>query len=167
MIDDSTASWRHRRIPPYNTSSKRHWMIRYGRVFVALLSPILMCFQFSNRRDNTLNQNQRHHADTWVRYNHVQYVQLTYLLLYIGCTTSQEGSPKDCSNYRTIALISHVSNILLMILLNRVRQRFSRWHLRQCSRWPLRQRPDMVLAEVSWVWNMTEYIFLILILILI
>ena len=24
------------------------------------------------------------------------------------------------------------------------------------SRWPLRQRPDMVLAEVSWVWNMTE-----------
>ena len=33
-------------------------------------------------------------------------------------------SPKDCSNYRTIALISHVSKILLIILLNRIRQKF-------------------------------------------
>ena len=24
------------------------------------------------------------------------------------------------------------------------------------SRWPLRQRPDLVLAEVSWVCNMTK-----------
>ena len=34
------------------------------------------------------------------------------------------GSPKDCSNYRTIALISHASKILLIILLNRIRQKF-------------------------------------------
>ena len=33
------------------------------------------------------------------------------------------GSPKDCSNYRTIALISHASKILLIILLNRLRQK--------------------------------------------
>ena len=34
------------------------------------------------------------------------------------------GSPNDCSNYRTIALISHSSKILLIILLNRIRQKF-------------------------------------------
>ena len=34
------------------------------------------------------------------------------------------GSPKDCSNYRTIALLSHASKILLIILLNRLRQKF-------------------------------------------
>ena len=37
------------------------------------------------------------------------------------------GSPKDCSNYRTTALISHAndaSQILLTILLNRIRQKF-------------------------------------------
>ena len=33
-------------------------------------------------------------------------------------------SPKDCFNYRTIALISHASKIWLMILLNRLRQKF-------------------------------------------
>ena len=36
----------------------------------------------------------------------------------------KEGSPKDCSNYRTIAGISHASKILLIILLNRIRQKF-------------------------------------------
>ena len=36
----------------------------------------------------------------------------------------KEGSPKDCSNYLTIALISHASKILLIILLNRIRQTF-------------------------------------------
>ena len=34
------------------------------------------------------------------------------------------GSPKDCTNYRTIALLSHASKILLIILLNRLRQKF-------------------------------------------
>ena len=40
----------------------------------------------------------------------------TYALNSIG--------PKDCSNYRTIALISHASKLLLIILLNRIRQKF-------------------------------------------
>ena len=34
------------------------------------------------------------------------------------------GSPKDCSNYRTIVLISQGSKILLIILLNRLRKKF-------------------------------------------
>ena len=34
------------------------------------------------------------------------------------------GSPNDCTNYRTIALLSHASKILLIILLNRLRQKF-------------------------------------------
>ena len=32
--------------------------------------------------------------------------------------------PKDCSNYQTIALLGHASKILLIILLNRLRQKF-------------------------------------------
>ena len=30
------------------------------------------------------------------------------------------------------------------------------WYTLFFSRWPLRQRPDLVLAEVSWVCNMTK-----------
>ena len=33
------------------------------------------------------------------------------------------GNSKECSNYRTIAIISHVSKILLQILLNRMRKK--------------------------------------------
>ena len=33
------------------------------------------------------------------------------------------GNSKQCSNYRTIALISHASKILLQILLNRMRKK--------------------------------------------
>ena len=33
------------------------------------------------------------------------------------------GNSKECSNYRTIALISHTSKILLQILLNRIRKK--------------------------------------------
>ena len=40
------------------------------------------------------------------------------VLLYKG------GSPKDCTNYRTIALLNHASKILLIILPNRLRQKF-------------------------------------------
>lgn len=31
------------------------------------------------------------------------------------------GSPKECGNYRTIALISHASKILLIVILNRMK----------------------------------------------
>ena len=52
-------------------------------------------------------------------------MHLTYLLLYIGRTTSKEGSPKYCSNYRTIALISHASEMILLIIIrDRLRQKF-------------------------------------------
>ena len=33
------------------------------------------------------------------------------------------GSTKECGNYRTIALISHASKILLIIILNRMRKK--------------------------------------------
>ena len=33
------------------------------------------------------------------------------------------GNAKECGNYRTIALISHTSKIMLIILLNRIRQK--------------------------------------------
>ena len=33
----------------------------------------------------------------------------------------KSGNPKDCNNYRTIALISHTSKILLIIILNRLK----------------------------------------------
>ena len=33
------------------------------------------------------------------------------------------GNSKECTNYRTIALISHASKILLQILLNRMRKK--------------------------------------------
>ena len=36
--------------------------------------------------------------------------------------TSKKGNAKDCSNYRTIALISHVSNVMLKILQARLQQ---------------------------------------------
>ena len=36
------------------------------------------------------------------------------------CGYTRQESLKDCSNYRTIALISHASKILLQILLNRM-----------------------------------------------
>ena len=35
---------------------------------------------------------------------------------------SQKGSPKECSNYRTIALISHSSKVMLKILQARLQQ---------------------------------------------
>ena len=35
----------------------------------------------------------------------------------------KSGDVKDCNNYRTIALISHASKILLIIILNRIKQK--------------------------------------------
>ena len=34
----------------------------------------------------------------------------------------KKGNPKECSNYRTIALISHASKVMLKILLTRLQQ---------------------------------------------
>ena len=34
----------------------------------------------------------------------------------------KKGNPKECSNYRTIALISHVSKVMLKILQTRLQQ---------------------------------------------
>ena len=36
--------------------------------------------------------------------------------------TPKKGNPKECSNYRTIALISHASKVMLKILQARLRQ---------------------------------------------
>ena len=35
---------------------------------------------------------------------------------------SKKGNPKECSNYRTIALISHASKVMLKILQARLQQ---------------------------------------------
>ena len=35
----------------------------------------------------------------------------------------KSGNPKECGNYRTIALISHASKVLLNILLDRLRMK--------------------------------------------
>ena len=35
----------------------------------------------------------------------------------------KSGDPKNCSNYKTIALISHVSKILLIVILNRLKNK--------------------------------------------
>ena len=35
---------------------------------------------------------------------------------------SKKGNTKECSNYRTIALISHVSEVMLKILQDRLQQ---------------------------------------------
>ena len=35
----------------------------------------------------------------------------------------KSGSPKECNNYHTIVLISHASKVLLIILLNRLKQK--------------------------------------------
>ena len=38
----------------------------------------------------------------------------------------QKGSPKECSNYRTIALISHISKVMLKTLQTRLQQYMNR-----------------------------------------
>ena len=35
----------------------------------------------------------------------------------------KSGDPKNCNNYRTIALISHASKILLIVILNRLKNK--------------------------------------------
>ena len=39
---------------------------------------------------------------------------------------SKKGNPKECSNYRTIALISHTSKVMLKILQDRLQQYVNR-----------------------------------------
>ena len=38
----------------------------------------------------------------------------------------KSGDPKNCNNYRTIALISHASKILLIVILNRLKNKVER-----------------------------------------
>ena len=35
----------------------------------------------------------------------------------------KSGDPKNCSNYRTIALISHANKVLLIVILNRMKNK--------------------------------------------
>ena len=44
----------------------------------------------------------------------------------------KSGDPKNCCNYRTIALISHASKVLLIIILNRLRQKVE-FELSECQ----------------------------------
>ena len=46
-----------------------------------------------------------------------------YITTIIIVVIYKAGNSKECSNYRTIALISHASKILLQILLNRMRKK--------------------------------------------
>ena len=41
-------------------------------------------------------------------------------------TITKKGKPKECSNYHTIALISHISNVMLNILQDRLQQYMNR-----------------------------------------
>ena len=42
------------------------------------------------------------------------------------CLDPKKGNPKDCSNYRTIALILHASKVMLKILQDRLQQNVNR-----------------------------------------
>ena len=44
----------------------------------------------------------------------------------------KSGDPKNCGNYRTIALISHASKIMLIIILNRLRKKVE-FELSECQ----------------------------------
>jgi len=41
----------------------------------------------------------------------------------------KKGDLKQCANYRTIALVSHASKILLQIILKRIRVKTEKWKL--------------------------------------
>ena len=43
-----------------------------------------------------------------------------------NCLDPKKDNPKDCSNYRTIALISHASKVMLKILQVRLQQNVNR-----------------------------------------
>ena len=47
-------------------------------------------------------------------------------MVYIEGGVLSQGDPKECSNYRTIALISHASKVLLKILQARLQQFMNR-----------------------------------------
>ena len=42
------------------------------------------------------------------------------------CSNPKEGNAKECSNYRTIALISHASKVMLKVLQARLQQYVNR-----------------------------------------
>ena len=44
----------------------------------------------------------------------------------------KKGNTKECSNYRTIALISHASKVMLKILQTRLQQYVNRVHAQSC-----------------------------------
>ena len=55
----------------------------------------------------------------------------------------KKGSGKECSNYHTIALISHASKIMLKILQARIQQ-YMNLEIPRCTNWvPKRQRNQM------------------------
>ena len=45
-----------------------------------------------------------------------------YLIVVLNCISLKKGNAKECSNYRTIALISHATKVMLKILQARLQQ---------------------------------------------
>ena len=43
-----------------------------------------------------------------------------------NCLVPKKGNPKECSDYRTIALVSHTSKVMLKILQARFQQNVNR-----------------------------------------
>ena len=58
--------------------------------------------------------------------------QTLYHLSHQGSPIPKKGNTKECSNYHTIALISHASKVMLKILQTRLQQYVNRVHAQSC-----------------------------------
>ena len=54
------------------------------------------------------------------------HLDVTYIKLWFTIPIPKKGNAKECSNYRTIALISHASKVMLKILQARLQQYMNR-----------------------------------------
>ena len=62
----------------------------------------------------------------------------------------KKGNAKECSNYCTIALISHASEVMLKILQSRASTVCKPWTSR-CSSWILKRQRNQRSANICWI----------------